>query len=674
MSPSPQTLFLLLLWTHGPVLSAVRHGLPIQEDRLPSEVAGPAPSLSPELAFLVDAVGQNRLWLIVAPSRSDSYLRMMEQQIQDMEAEGLNCRLAARDTVILTIIQNAMMEGTLRRHSSQGTSTEETLDPETVSRLLHHLQVPEQTFCMVILKKNLQESVRFPYPVRVQAVLEAIDQMPLRKLERLTGKAPPVKCKVSKKKGQLKKKVQGRGFSALRGRNLTVVARQRKPLDRKSALRSKVQDILRGQSRFVIRKGSPRPKVLPGPTQQPVGETATRKDSASWRSEGNMNGNNQGGKGAQKRDGVNSAERSGTERSSAKSTKKGKGKKERKKKKEKGRGRKLEQNATEKERKVLRAYLEKHRERRRLLVIGAPSKEAPQYIQQRSETEKHGCELGLRNVSVVTVLGDATVSLQHCIPEAESCQQQASEESTNQELISQLRGEYALLPETFHVVLTDYDLKPTKGFDSPVTGTVLMDHVDALPSRQAELGRGRTAYRSCPRSQDQDESDKSLLRFVSKRRLLIISAPSEDDYSFQQQLQALDGQACPLGIRHFALLKLVGEGPSASGFVELFPLNGKSQTEVERLSTDSVNGLREQLKISRDYFSMAVVGKGGDVSAWFPTPMWSMASIYDLVDSTELRQQEQKLQVTLGIVCPEDNGGRTEDIGEENYLYSRSED
>lgn len=106
----------------------------------------------------------------------------------------------------------------------------------------------------------------------------------------------------------------------------------------------------------------------------------------------------------------------------------------------------------------------------------------------------------------------------------------------------------------------------------------------------------------------------------------------------------------------------------------LSPLPGKSQSEVERLSADSVNRLREQLKISRDYFSMAVVGKGGDVRAWFPTPMWSMASIYDLVDSTELRQQEQKLQVTLGIDCPEDNGGRTEDIGEESYLYSRSED
>lgn len=38
-----------------------------------------------------------------------------------------------------------------------------------------------------------------------------------------------------------------------------------------------------------------------------------------------------------------------------------------------------------------------------------------------------------------------------------------------------------------------------------------------------------------------------LRRFLSKRRLLLISAPSEDDDSFQQQLSALAGQECPLG-------------------------------------------------------------------------------------------------------------------------------
>lgn len=31
------------------------------------------------------------------------------------------------------------------------------------------------------------------------------------------------------------------------------------------------------------------------------------------------------------------------------------------------------------------------------------------------------------------------------------------------------------------------------------------------------------------------------------------------------------------GIRHFAMLKLIGTGDKASGTVELFPLNGESQ-------------------------------------------------------------------------------------------------
>lgn len=97
-----------------------------------------------------------------------------------------------------------------------------------------------------------------------------------------------------------------------------------------------------------------------------------------------------------------------------------------------------------------------------------------------------------------------------------------------------------------------------------------------------------------------------------------------------------------------------------------------------------VNNLREQLKISKDYFSMLVVGKDGDVKAWFPSPMWSLDSIYDLVDSMEHRFQEEKLQKRLGIHCPEDRGtggGEAEHYGDyddggarETYMYHRPEE
>ncbi len=48
-----------------------------------------------------------------------------------------------------------------------------------------------------------------------------------------------------------------------------------------------------------------------------------------------------------------------------------------------------------------------------------------------------------------------------------------------------------------------------------------------------------------------------IFRFMSKRRLLIISAPTVDDYSFHQQLQALNGQECPLGTVCFMFSELL---------------------------------------------------------------------------------------------------------------------
>lgn len=97
-----------------------------------------------------------------------------------------------------------------------------------------------------------------------------------------------------------------------------------------------------------------------------------------------------------------------------------------------------------------------------------------------------------------------------------------------------------------------------------------------------------------------------------------------------------------------------------------------------------VNNMREELKISKDYFSMLIVGKDGEVKTWFPSPMWSLDNIYDLVDSMELRLQEEKLQRRLGIHCPEDRGrggsetghydGYDEDTAENTYLHHRSEE
>uniref|UniRef100_A0A674AJA1 Coiled-coil domain containing 80 like 2 n=1 Tax=Salmo trutta TaxID=8032 RepID=A0A674AJA1_SALTR len=663
-------LVLMCLWSHSLGVSASQPGKGRHKTRPqykePAGLLAPEDDhggegdhetrtvLDPEQEFLADFAGKKRLWVITAPSHSDNYLRMMEKQIQDMEQEGLNCRLAERDTFIVTIIQNAMMEGRIQKTTFQGEATMESIDSDMVTKLLHYLELGDQGFSMLVTKKNLRVSERFPYPVRVEAILEVIDQFPLRKLEKLTRKGSPLKCKITKKRLMKKRvPVKKKVFSPHMQGNVTSVT-QRNTVAKKAALKSKIQDILSGRSRFIIRKtttdskgtqvfiaGKANSKAVGKDNQKKNGNVFTeintypstveiREKKTVANSRDNKLENVGGGEETLEKN---------------KSPKKGKGKKDRKK----GRGKKNHREVKENDKKALMDFVEHLKGKKRLMVIATPSASTPQYVQQREENELHFCDLALRKVTMAIILSsgpDTTLTLHHYQLDSEAPFTSLPEKFTDPDLISQLMKQYGMSSKVFSMTMTDYDLKPNKVFDVPPPSSALMEYVDTFPSRRSEMERERKTPLACSKSQEQGGA---LLRFMSKRRLLIISTPSEDDYSFQQQLQGLRGQACPMGVRHFALLKLIGTGPTASGSVELFPLNGKSQTENEPLSRDVVTGLQDQLKINREYFSMLVVGKDGDVKAWFPSPMWSLANIYDLVDSMELRQQEEKLQRTLDV-------------------------
>lgn len=75
----------------------------------------------------------------------------------------------------------------------------------------------------------------------------------------------------------------------------------------------------------------------------------------------------------------------------------------------------------------------------------------------------------------------------------------------------------------------------------------------------------------------------------------------------------------------------------------------------EGLSASLVQDIRNYFQISQDYFSMLLVGKDGNVKSWYPSPMWSMSIIYDLIDSMQLRRQEMAIQLSLGMRCPDDD-------------------
>ncbi|XP_058474036.1 coiled-coil domain-containing protein 80 [Solea solea] len=599
----------------------------------------------------------------------------MEKQLEDMEQKLLNCRLAERDTFIIIIIQNAMMEGRIQKTTFQGEATVESLDPDTVTRLLHYLELnsQEQAFTMLVLKKNLRVSERFPYPVRVEAILELIDQFPKRKLEKMTRYGANLRCITTKKKVVMKRKKirRMRVLSPQRqGNGTSLVALPRKPpMDKKAALKSKIQDILSGRSRFVIRK-APAAGSTRGKDSSNGGQTVSnRLEKAKENSPPSVSKSDEerkknspdpseeeGKKTHGEKNGEDKKEQNvkGDSQEKQSSKKKGKG---RKGKKGKGRGKKSNKEASEKDKKALKEFLDSFKGTRRLMLISTPSRDATLYVQQKEENEKYYCDLAIRKITVATIVegSDATLTLQHYKLESESPLTDLSE-TFDSGLISLLRAELRLSSsDLFSMTVTDYDIKSNRVFEAPPSSSALFEYIDNFSSRHSEKEKERESPPVCSKDKEPEE-ENSLLRFMSKRRLLIISAPSEDDYSFQQQLSAIRGQECHLGIRHFVMLQLTGTGDKASGKVELFPLNGRSQSEVEPLSRVMVNNMREQLKISKEYFSMLIVGKDGDVKTWFPSPMWSLENIYDLVDSMELRLHEEMLQKRLGIHCPEDRG------------------
>ncbi|XP_068191288.1 coiled-coil domain-containing protein 80 [Antennarius striatus] len=685
----------------------IEQGLGLEEDRAHGHnrrVEDTSASLAPELDFLADFAGKKRLWVITAPSYSDHYLRMMEKQLEDMEQKGLSCQLAERDTFIITIIQNAMMEGHIQKTTIQGEATVDSLDPDTVTRLLHYLDLTnqEEGFTMLVLKKNLRVSERFPYPVRVEAILELIDQFPLRKLEKITRKGSNLRCATPKKKvvvtrKRIRKKIV---LSPHRRGNMTsVVTLQRQlPLNKKAALRSKVQDILNGRSRFVIRKvpmvdssrgrdsstvfrnTSKRQEYIDSPQSVSNVSQGVTKDSPESTVE--QEKKTHSGKNNEDNKEQNVKELS---RGKQKSKKKDKGKKG---KKRKGRGKKSNREASEKDKKALKEFLDTMKGSRRLMLISTPSRDTTLYIQQKDKNKKEDCDLAIRKITVGTIVGegsDVTLTLQHHQMDSEPPLENQSKYSSDSGFISLLRSELGLSSsDLFSMTVTDYDIKPSRVFEAPPSSPALFDYIDNFPSRRSEKEKERKSPPVCSKNKQRPGAENSLLRFMSKRRLLLISAPSEDEYFFQQQLSALNGHECHMGIRHFAMMKLIGTGDRASGTLVLYPLNGRSQSETEPLSRDVVNNLKEQLKISKEYFSMLVVGKDSEVKAWFPSPLWSLDNIYDLVDSMELRLQEEKLQKRLGIHCPEDKGkggsggghygGYDEDGVVETFSYHRSEE
>lgn len=295
--------------------------------------------------------------------------------------------------------------------------------------------------------------------------------------------------------------------------------------------------------------------------------------------------------------------------------------------------------------------------KRRLLLITTPKAENNMYVQQRDEYLESFCKMATRKISVITIFGpvnNSSMKIDHFQLDNEKPMRVVEDEDlVDQHLISELRKEYGMAYDEFFMVLTDVDLRVKQYYEVPIAMKSVFDLIDTFQSRIKDMEKQKKEGIVC--KEDKKQSLENFLsRFRWRRRLLVISAPNDEDWAYSQQLSALSGQACNFGLRHITILKLLGVGEEVGGVLELFPINGSSVVEREDVPAHLVKDIRNYFQVSPEYFSMLLVGKDGNVKSWYPSPMWSMVIVYDLIDSMQLRRQEMAIQQSLGMRCPED--------------------
>uniref|UniRef100_A0A8C9FGV1 Coiled-coil domain-containing protein 80 n=1 Tax=Pavo cristatus TaxID=9049 RepID=A0A8C9FGV1_PAVCR len=264
--------------------------------------------------------------------------------------------------------------------------------------------------------------------------------------------------------------------------------------------------------------------------------------------------------------------------------------------------------------------------KRRLILITTPKADNTMYVQQRDEYLESFCKMATRKISVITIFGtmnNSSMKIDHFQLDNEKPMKVIEDEDlVDQQLIGELRKEYGMTYNDFFMVLTDTDMKVKQYYEVPIAMKSVFDLIDTFQSRIKDMERQKKEGIVC-----KEDKKQSLESFLSRYYLLLLTAASPSNYCLTRKITFI--------------LK-----PSRSATVDR-----------EDIPANLVKDIRNYFQISPEYFSMLLVGKDGNVKSWYPSPMWSMAIVYDLIDSMQLRRQEMTIQQSLGMQCPEDEYG-----------------
>uniref|UniRef100_A0A3Q2DN01 Coiled-coil domain-containing protein 80 n=1 Tax=Cyprinodon variegatus TaxID=28743 RepID=A0A3Q2DN01_CYPVA len=644
-------------------------GLPQRDEGAPGARARisrmPSSAGSPNL--LASFAGKNRVLVISAPHESDGYYRLMMSLLKP----DVYCELAERHVQqIVMFHQEGEMGGKVRRITAEGKVLQEPLDMALIPRLMSFLKLEKGKFGMVLLKKTLQVEEKYPYPVRLEAMYEVIDQSPMRKMEKLRQKGFVQKCKGAG--------VEGLCIFALLEKPKKKFIRKPKPASTTSATTTTTT------TRPTTTTTTTRPTTTttrPTTTTTRATTTTTRATTTTTRATTTTT-----------RATTTTKPTTTTTRRPTTTTQRPTraqptalwlpaprttsdpyydNRRDNRTDKDTTHSHKLvpvshkptkDKSTKNEAEKVILMFSWSlgvssfyNRTVYLWILITSPSEESRMYVQQRDEYLESVCEMAIRKVSIITIFGsltNSTMKIDHYqIEKDKPMKGLRQEDLVNQDLITELRKEFGMTYDEFYMVLTDTDMRVKQSYEVPIAMKAVFDYIDTFSSRIREMEQQKRDGIVCKK----EDKPRSLENFLSRISVFFISNPRTSSVCGT----AIDFVLSPcLGLRHIAVLKLVGtELPDMGGVLELYPINGSATVEREGLSATLVKDMRNYFQISPEYFSMLLVGKDGNVKSWYPSHMWSMAIVYDLVDSMQLRRQEMAIQQSLGMRCPEDEYG-----------------
>ncbi|XP_060775015.1 coiled-coil domain-containing protein 80 isoform X2 [Neoarius graeffei] len=762
-------------------ISAPRQGSPSSDFRISNRTSS--------INILARFAGKNRLLVVSVPYESDRYYRLMMSLLKP----DVYCQMADRHIQqIIMFHGKEELGGKVRHVNNDGSVVEEQLEPALVPRLMSFLKLEEGKFGMVLLRKTLQVEERYPYPVLLEAMYEIIDQLPMRRLEKVRQKGFVEKCKATGMQGKVVQSIgrdpksnvhkgsqdikmaegvkhPSQPIHSTTTQSTTKVTRRRitihiatmKPATTTAASTTQLATTI-SSAKTTTTASTTLPTTLPSTVVSPttlsttvahrhkaqlgtLEPVVTRKrqrghnvinpsitsDLMIQHRDKHRNRTNKISPGTRRqkpiKDKPPKRKNVGREQITEHIEEQEAGsptasepaanllttkmvkvlpKKAEKKKKPERTEKPVKKNTTEKKvaesfkdakvtlhnrkvaqkassledkdavgkptkkpadtKRALETFLGYFEKRRRLLVITTPNENNKMYSQQKGEYLEQVCDMALRKISIITIFGpvaNGTMKIDHYQMEQDKpVYSLPVSELINQELITAFRKELGMVYNDFFMVLTDFDMKVKQEYEVPIVLKAVFDYIDTFSSRLKEMELQRKLGIACKKEDKSRSLESFLSRFRWRRRLLVISTPNEEEWAYQQQLHALTSQACNLGLRHMSVLKLSGRVmEDMGGVLELYPINGSATIEREDLSASLVYDIRNYFQVTADYFSMLLVGKDGNVKSWYPSPMWSMSIIYELIDSMQLRRQELAIQLSFGMHCPEEEYGHHED-------------